>query len=101
VSDTTNRSAIAYTALVAAVIIPQVQKRFGITLTIDDVSAYMAGAAVAWHALSAFVDSRWPPKAQQNPAQIEAVTRAVLAELKSTTPFVQQPVTPATQETTK
>jgi len=87
----TTRSAFTYTSLVAAIVIPVVQKHYGITMTISDVADGMAGAALAWHGISTFIETRWPAKSQAtepDPEVITAVTRAVLQELKSSVPFV-------------
>ncbi|MGA7524691.1 MAG: hypothetical protein WBW84_19740 [Acidobacteriaceae bacterium] len=84
---TTNRSTVTYAALIAAILIPLAQKH-GITLTVDDIVDGAAALAVAYHSIASFVESRWPPKTS-NPEVIEAVTRAVLVELKSNVPFVQ------------
>src|SRR6185437_15408492 len=48
--------------LVAALIVPRVQKLTGITLSMDDVATLMALAAVAWHGGASIFDRYLPPK---------------------------------------
>jgi hypothetical protein len=97
-TNNTTRSALAYTSLIAAIVIPQVQKHWGITVTIDDIADGMAALALAWHGVSTFLETRWPAKSESNPAVIEAVTRAVLQEMKSSP--LSQPTAANTSEKT-
>lgn len=55
------RSTSVIVSLVAALLIPRVQKLTGITLGLDDVAALVAGAVVVWHGLCAFVERYFPP----------------------------------------
>lgn len=55
------RSSSVIVSLVAALLIPRVQKWTGVTLDLDDIAALMAGAVVVWHGLSAFVERYFPP----------------------------------------
>ena len=88
----TTRSALTYTSLVAAIVIPLAQKHFGISITVGDVADGMAALALAYHGVSTFIEARWPPKTSAQlpaltPEMIDALSRAVIAELKTNVPF--------------
>jgi hypothetical protein len=50
-------------ALVAAALIPRIQKLLGVTLTIDDIAGLMALAVTAGHGVCAVIERYFPPPA--------------------------------------
>lgn len=48
-------------ALVAAALIPRIQKFLGVTLTIDDIAGLMALAVTAGHGVCALIERYFPP----------------------------------------
>lgn len=92
-ADSSNtRGTVTYAALVAAIVIPFVQKKFGVVLTVENVMDCMALLAVAWHGVSTFIESRWPPKGAVpvTPEAVAAIVRGVLAQTKQSSTTVQQ-----------
>lgn len=57
-----NRSNSTIVALVAALLIPRIQKWLGVTLTLEDVAALVAAAVAAAHTISAAFERCFPPK---------------------------------------
>lgn len=55
------RSNSVIVALVAALIIPRIQKLLGVTLTIDDIAGLMAVAVTGAHAVCAVFERYFPP----------------------------------------
>ncbi|MDR5726722.1 MAG: hypothetical protein RB191_04555 [Terriglobia bacterium] len=55
------RSNAVIVALVAALLIPRVQKWTGVVLNIDDIAALMAAAVTVSHGLCAFIERYFPP----------------------------------------
>jgi hypothetical protein len=51
-------------ALVSAMLVPKIQTLTGLKLSTEDVAELVAGATLAWHGLTAFIESRFPPKVQ-------------------------------------
>lgn len=70
------RSNSVIVALVAALVIPRIQKLLGVVLTIDDIAGLMAVAVTGAHAICAVFERYFPPPA---PRAVEPAT---------TTPFV-------------
>ena len=55
------RSNVVVVGLLAAMVIPRVQRLTGVTLTIDDVAALAGIALVAWHAFASTLERYFPP----------------------------------------
>lgn len=55
------RSQSVIVSLLAALLIPRIQKWTGVTLDIEDIAGLMAAAVVGWHGLYAFVERYFPP----------------------------------------
>lgn len=55
------RSQSVIVALLAALLIPRIQKWLGVTLTIDDIAGLMAAAVTVWHGLCAVIEKYFPP----------------------------------------
>jgi hypothetical protein len=62
-----SRSQAVMASLLAAILIPKIQKWTGVKLDIDDIVDLMAGAAIAWHGLCAFIERYFPPPAVKAP----------------------------------
>ncbi|MDR5726785.1 MAG: hypothetical protein RB191_04875 [Terriglobia bacterium] len=58
-----NRSQAIMASLLAAILIPKVQKLTGVKLDIDDIVDLMAASAILWHGLCAFIERYFPPPA--------------------------------------
>ena len=65
----TDRQKTVIATMLAAIIVPRVQRWTGVTLTLSDVADLMVAAAMVWHGVASFIESRWPPVPQplQNP----------------------------------
>jgi hypothetical protein len=63
------RSQTVIVALAAALLIPRIQRWTGVTLTLDDIAALMAGAVAVWHGAGALIERYFPP-----PRAIEAAS---------------------------
>lgn len=66
------RSQTVMVALVAALLIPRIQKMTGVKLDIEDVAALVAAAPAAWHGFLTFLDRYFPPK---NPTQAASAAK--------------------------
>lgn len=55
------RSQTVIVALVAALLIPRVQRWTGVALTLDDIAALMAASVGVWHGLCAVIERYFPP----------------------------------------
>ncbi len=55
------RQNVVMVGLLAAMVIPRVQRLTGVTLTIDDVAALAALALVAWHGVASTFERYFPP----------------------------------------
>lgn len=73
--NTEKRSSSVIVALIAALLIPRIQKALNVTLTIDDIAALMAAAVTVAHGVSAVFQRYFPPPSAKATA----------------TPFVQPP----------
>lgn len=60
-NDKRKESIIA--SLLAAMLIPRIQKWTGVTLDINDIVDLMVAAALGWHALAATFEKYFPPPA--------------------------------------
>ena len=56
------RSNTVLLSLVAALVVPRIERATGIKLTGDDVAALMGLAVVAWHAGASTLERYFPPK---------------------------------------
>lgn len=72
-------------SLLAALLIPRIQKWTGVTLDIEDIAGLMVAASVGWHGFCAFVELHFPP-----PGLIhgQAMTLDPPAREAAATPFV-------------
>lgn len=50
--------------LLAALLVPRIQRMTGATLTLDDVAALVAGSATVWHGGCAVFERYFPPPTQ-------------------------------------
>lgn len=55
------RSQTVIVALIAALLIPRIQRWTGVVLTLDDIAALMAASVAAWHGLCAVIEKYFPP----------------------------------------
>lgn len=55
------RSQSVIVALLAAMLIPRIQKWTGVTLTLDDIACLMAAAVASWHGICAVIERYFPP----------------------------------------
>jgi hypothetical protein len=73
-------------ALVAAALIPRIQKLLGVTLTIDDIAGLMALAVTAGHSVCAVIERYFPPPSR--PAQMTTVVLQPKEGPATSPPFV-------------
>jgi hypothetical protein len=58
-------------ALASAMLVPKIEQLTGVKLKTEDVAELVAAALIAWHALAAFIETRFPPKVQPaEPAKV-------------------------------
>jgi hypothetical protein len=72
------RSQTVIVSLIAALLIPRIQRCLGVTLTLDDVAALVAAAITVWHGLGAagericaVLERRFPPPVPMSPPSSE------------------------------
>ena len=63
-----SRSNTTTVALVAALVVPRIQRATGVVLSIDDVAALMAVAVAVWHAGASLFERYFPPPNPTTPA---------------------------------
>lgn len=70
-SATQSRSNMLTVTLVAALVVPRIQRWLGITLTNDDIAMMIAGVPAVWHAaITTFVRYFPPPTQPAEPAKV-------------------------------
>lgn len=66
--DVSNRSSTVIVALLAATIVPRIERVTGVKLTLDDVAALFSLAVVVWHGLATAFERYFPPPSPTQPA---------------------------------